>query len=119
MFEMVEGILSQLWTDTATVKVVQDTIANGAKIPGRSVLYENIPCRISYQSVVSPNKETGTRDLAIQVPFLICSPSYDIPAGSLIAVTRNGRTVNYQQSGQLKRYDSHIEVPMALDDDEP
>lgn len=73
-----------------------------------SLLYENVPCRISIK-----NSDTGTQtdktDDVSQSIKLFCSPKWDIPTGSKIAV--DGKA--FKSSGVAAKYASHQEISLV------
>lgn len=78
------------------------------------IVYEDIPCRLSFKSVTAtaPN-ESGAASIA-QTTTLFLSPDIAITAGSKIMVTQNGETAEYAQSGKAARYATHQEIPLDL-----
>lgn len=77
-----------------------------------SILFENEPCRISFQST-SPTSDGDTPKLFQQVKILVASDK-EIPAGSKIIVTQNGHTETYTRSGMPALYSAHQEIPVNL-----
>ena len=75
---------------------------------------ENIPCRISYQSI--PNADqTDTVSALTQTIKLFCAPDVGIRPGSKVIVTQNGITTSYRAAGQPAVYASHQEAALVLD----
>ena len=87
------------------------TDAHGAQKRSQSVLYDAVPCRLSYDRKV-PNDQ-DTYGMIIQDITLFCDPSYAIPAGAKIDITQNGRTTTYECSGQAAVYESHQEIELT------
>lgn len=74
---------------------------------------ENIPCRISFESI----RHTEQTDLAnskSQNVKLFVSPETDIKAGSKVIVEQNGVTTAYCASGENAVYFSHREIILGL-----
>ena len=74
------------------------------------------PCRLSYSSVPSTT-QTDTVNAVSQSIKLFIAPEVNIPAGSKIVVTQNGRTTVYKNSGQPAIYSTHQEVNLELYED--
>lgn len=75
------------------------------------------PCRLSYSSIPSTT-QTDTINAVSQSIKLFIAPEVNIPAGSKIVVTQNGRTTVYKQSGQPAIYSTHQEINLELYEDE-
>lgn len=70
------------------------------------------PCRLSYSSL----RSTGDGDVAevLQVIKLFLAPEINIPAGSKITVTQNGKTAEFQRSGKTAVHSNHQEITLEL-----
>lgn len=75
----------------------------------KEVLYEDIPCKLSY-GMANTATETDTVTHLSQIITLFVSPEYDIPAGSLIYI--NG--IIYEASGEPLIFPTHIEIGLLL-----
>ena len=73
-----------------------------------SLLYENVPCRISISSSQSGTQTDKTDDVSQSIK-LFCSPKWDVPAGSKIAV--DGKV--FKSSGVAAKYASHQEISLV------
>ena len=73
-----------------------------------SLLYENVPCRISISSSQSGMQTDKTDDVSQSIK-LFCSPKWDIPTGSKIAV--DGKA--FKSSGVAAKYASHQEISLV------
>lgn len=76
-------------------------------------LYENEPCRLSYQSLNTTTEKNNVSEV-IQVPKLFLSNEVMIPPGSKIIVTQNGRTTEFGNTGEPAVYSNHQEIIMEL-----
>lgn len=76
------------------------------------VLYENIPCRLSYQSKNHNQEEEGVSE-PDQTIRVYCDIEYKIPAGSKVVVTQYGQTMTYYASGIPAVYNSHQEIELT------
>lgn len=81
------------------------------------LLYENIPCHVSY-GISSAAKQTDTIAVLGQNITLYLSSDYEIPAGSEIVIAGYGRTVKYESSGEPAVYQSHQEISLIIADRE-
>lgn len=77
-----------------------------------SVLMADEPCRISFQSIAPAGN--GPVPTIVQNIKLFVSADKEIPAGSKITVTQEGRTVDYTRSGLPAIYSVHQEIPLEL-----
>ena len=73
-----------------------------------SLLYENVPCRISISSSQSGTQTDKTDDVSQSIK-LFCSPKWDIPAGAKVVV---GGEV-FKSAGIAARYISHQEINLV------
>ena len=75
------------------------------------------PCRLSYISAetrsISINKETRTAEKK-QIIKLFLSPTINVPSGSEITVSQNGKTTEYKASSEPMMYSNHQEVELEL-----
>lgn len=77
------------------------------------VVFENIPCRISYKKVNSGVKGKAS-DYVTQMVTLIVAKEIDIKNGSVVRVFQNGKEIFYQKTGEAAVYGSHREIDMVL-----
>ncbi len=76
------------------------------------IIITNQPCRLSYSST-SENKETRTAEKK-QIIKLFLSPTINVPSGSKITVTQNGKTTEYKASSEPMMYSNHQEVELEI-----
>ena len=76
------------------------------------IIITNQPCRLSYSST-SENKETRTAEKK-QIIKLFLSPTINVPSGSKITVTQNGKTTKCKASSEPMMYSNHQEVELEL-----
>lgn len=74
---------------------------------------EGIPCRVSFSSSPQASQLDGPASVA-QVIKLFTAPEHLIRPGSKIVVVQNGRTTEYEASGQPAVYTSHQEISLSL-----
>ena len=75
-----------------------------------ALVYEQIPCRISYE-----RKETDSQDHygdISQEIVMFCNPQYTIKPGSKIVFTQAGQTQDYECAGLRAMYVSHQEIKL-------
>ncbi len=89
------------------------------------ILYEDLPCRISYESVGSakkssrlerPNSTRKNDTLAAEISAyvrLFVSPSADIPPGSAVVVSKAGKEFHFVAAGIAAVYPGHKEIVMV------
>ncbi len=107
--------VKSLWRSSCTVKTrtVATDEKTGRETDGEEVIFENIPCRISFESanVLSQSDAAYPKTQTIT---LFTDRETDIPPGSKITVTHNGVTESYEMSGVPAVYSTHRETPLAL-----
>lgn len=74
------------------------------------------PCRLSYSSLPVTNQTDSFAGVNQSIKLFI-APEVNIPAGSKIVVTQNGRTTVYKNSGQPAIYSTHQEIFLELFED--
>ena len=73
-----------------------------------SLLYENVPCRISIKNSDSGTQTDKTDDVSQSIK-LFCSSKWDIPAGAKVVV---GGEV-FKSAGIAAKYISHQEISLV------
>lgn len=104
--------LRRLWTGTCNVYVKgEDKIneTNGRNESGDELLYEALPCRISFGSIPSTKEDGGAAEITQTIKLFIDS-SVNIPPGSRLDITQNGVTESYERSGAAAVYSTHQEI---------
>ena len=111
--------LRSLWSGTCTVIVrqgVQNQLNKRMEFTEK-VIYQNVPCKLSfkllYKTLLSTGEDSKVAPVK-QVAKLFIAADLAIPPGSKITVTQNGKTVDYEKSGQPSFYTNHQEVPLEL-----
>lgn len=106
--------MEKLYTDTCNIygKVKQGSGSFTKYVDG--VVYEDVPCRVSYQTI-SESTQTMTTDNTSIVVKLFISPDLEIKEGSKIEITRHGRKFIYRCSGKPAYYDTHQEILLSED----
>ena len=112
---MIGNALMQLMTDRVRIsgtKTAPD--GNGIERKKEVVFYENLPCRISFSSF--PAAEGEGVSTAVQQIRLFLPPGTEIPPGSRIEVSREGKTEHYRKSGAAAVYPTHGEVNLTREE---
>lgn len=78
------------------------------------LVHENKQCRVSFSNITV----TGDNDAATQTQIvkLFIAPEINIKAGSKIAITHLGNTIDYKRSGVPAIYSTHQEIVLDLFD---
>lgn len=77
-----------------------------------SVVYENEPCRLSEKSVAATSQ--GIVAGVTKEMVLFIAPELDIKPGSKITITQNGKTEDYERSGEPITHKTHQEIVLSL-----
>lgn len=114
--ERVTKALTWLFTDRATVygRLKVRDAETGITSTEDTVLYAEIPCRLSYKTGQAANDGKSADGLSQQIRLFV-APYIDIPAGSVIAVTRQGTETRYKNSGEQVIYATHREINLELE----
>ena len=112
--EVYAQAMKSLWVDSCTVKVKQDIVNDkGRTVQTEVTLFENQPCRLSFESVTVPT-DTSSAAQEVQTTKLFIAKALDIPAGSKIIVTHEGITREYAKAGVSAPYTYHQQIPLEL-----
>ncbi len=116
---MVREAIERLYKGLCSVKVKVSSVRMRKQeklyLPKKAVLTEQ-PCRLSFQSRNSAAKDDGYSTVSQSVVLFI-APEVEIPSGSKITVTQNGKTTDYCRSGESAVYTSHQEIALELFED--
>ncbi len=108
--EKAKKAIQSLWTGVCNIfgfKDVEDKY--GATTHAEVVLFENLPCRLSFKNI-SQTSQTESFAVSSQVVKLFIAPEVYVPPGSVIEVTQNGVTRKYKHSGISAVYMNHQEI---------
>ena len=108
--EKAKKAIQSLWTGVCNIfgfKDVEDKY--GATTHAEVVLFENLPCRLSFKNI-SQTSQTESFAVSSQVVKLFIAPEVYVPPGSVIEVTQNGVTRKYKHSGISAVYTNHQEI---------
>lgn len=109
-----EAIMS-IWTGLCSVYVRETKVneANGRDEPIEVLKLENVPCRLSYKTIASTS-ENSEAELVHQAVKLFLLKEVEIPPGSKLVVTQEGKTAAYVKSGEAAVYSVHQEIMLEL-----
>lgn len=109
-----QAAVRALWRGKCDVYILETAVnpGNGRDEPKEVPIYEKQPCRISFSSVSSTTEQDGA-PLIQQTVKLFIDNSVEIPAGSKVVVTQNGKTGDYQRSGKPAVYSEHQEIVLV------
>lgn len=114
MVKSYQNALRRLWDGLCDVYVLETAVnkANGRDEPTEVQKFHGEPCRLSFSSI-SSTTEQDSAPLIQQSVKLFVSKTVEIPAGSKIVVTQEGRTTAYTRSGEPAVYSCHQEIPLV------
>lgn len=115
MFQRARKAIERMYQDSCTI-TVRKPIRNpdtGITSFTEQTLDTVLPCRISHKTLAAVG-HNEVADNVSQVMVLYLEPEIEIPAGSRLAVTRNGKEVLYCRSGEPMRYHTHQEIMLDL-----
>lgn len=111
----VRAALESLWKDSCSVYIkseVKDPVTKITKLED-SILHQNKPCKLSFETILSTVDNSNAASPTQKIKLFI-SPDIEIPAGSKIVVTRNGKTTDYERSGEPAIFTNHQEITLEL-----
>ncbi len=111
MVNSYKNALRKLWDGLCDVYIRETIVnqANGRDEPVETCVLQGEPCRLSF-TTISSTKENSEAALIQQVVKLFIDKDVDIPEGSKIVVTQEGKTGNYCRTGKPALYSSHQEI---------
>lgn len=106
-----ENALKLLWKGLCDVFVLKgDTdTSTGRTVQKEIEILHGEPCRVSYSSISATKSESEAANVP-QIIKLFISNSIDIPEGSKIVVTQEGRAEIYRRAGKPAVYSTHQEI---------
>lgn len=106
--------LRELWTSRCDVINYVNTIdENGITTTIKTIVAQNVPCRISYSSN-NAGVQTNTTDNISQQIKLFISCDVEVKPGSEVIVTsKNGSVKKYIASGTPAEYTAHQEIVLT------
>lgn len=111
----VRAAIELLYNDKCTISeyvAVKDSTTKITKHQ-ESIVITDQPCKLSFVKI-SPAQQSASGASVSIVAKLFISPDITVKAGSKITVTRQGKTFEFQHSGEAPLYGSHQEVMLEL-----
>lgn len=107
--------LEKLWKGTCTVTVRIEQLNPVTKRTEfiEQPLVENQPCKLSIETITTTNPTDNAAQLTQKVKLFLI-PEINIPAGSKITITQNGKTADYEKSGEPGVFTNHQEIILDL-----
>jgi len=111
----VRKAVESLYNGSCTVKVWESVKDPITKITTNKEVtrFENKAVRLSHEKQTSATNTVGPAVIAQTIKLFI-APELDIPPGSKIIVTQDGRTGEYSRSGNPAVYKNHQEITLEL-----
>lgn len=102
--------IEKLYIDTCNIYEFQRVVDPDTGITSQQevLVYENVPCKVSYETKKQAGDGVGS-SLILSVKLFL-SLDLDIKPGSKIDVTKSGKTASYKNSGLPARYINHQEI---------
>lgn len=105
--------LRELWTSRCDVINYVTIDENGITTTIKTIVAQNVPCRISYSSN-NAGVQTNTTDNISQQIKLFISCDVEVKPGSEVIVTsKNGSVKKYIASGTPAEYTAHQEIVLT------
>lgn len=107
--------LESLWKGSCTIWIRQEAQnpTNKRIEFTEAAVYEDQPCKLSIETITTTNENYNAASVTQKVKLFI-APEVNIPAGSKITVTQNGKTADYEKSGEPAMYSNHQEISLDL-----
>lgn len=109
-------VIELMYEDTLTITEYEKVKDEKTKLTESKeiVVQDNIPCKLSYKSVVSTSQSDTSNEL-MQVAQIFLAPEIKIKPGSKITVhTKSGYEQSYKQSGVPAVYETHQEIMLDV-----
>lgn len=110
-----KSIVSRRYKDVCTVYEFVQTVNGRNHITSKAEKkkYDNIPCRLSFNSSAATTKRNLANAVTQQIKLFL-RPDLQIDSGSKIVVTHEGRQTAYRACGEPKIYPSHQELELEI-----
>ena len=109
--------IEMTYTDTCNIKEYKSIKDEKSKLIKEKpvIVYENIPCRLSYSSSSLVEVNNGVSEKKQEIK-LFMAPEIKIKANSILIVYQNkkGIGLEYKRSSEPKVYDTHQEIAVEL-----
>jgi hypothetical protein len=107
--------LQSLWKGVCTITAQSEKQNSTTKRTefDEDAVCENEPCKLSYKVLTSTSEKNDAAEVK-QVPKLFLSNEITVPAGSKITITQNGKTTEFEKSGEPAIFSNHQEIILEL-----
>ena len=78
------------------------------------VVFENIPCRLSFNTINHTNQTDTAASAVVQITKVFLAPEIQVKPGSKLTITQNDVTTEYKSSGEPAFYGTHQEIVLEL-----
>lgn len=114
MVKSYKNALRRLWDGLCDIYVLETVRneTNGRDEPTEVQKLSGEPCRLSFSSISSTDEQDSAPRIQ-QALKLFISKDVEIPAGSKIVVTQEGRTESYERSSEPAVYSTHQELVLV------
>lgn len=112
----VRSIIEKTYKNSCNIYGYKKKIVDYETVIEKVLIYENIPCRLSYKmtsSVVNNDKY----NVPVQIIKLFISPNIDIKKGSKLVILHNGKEKEYKRSSEPVIYETHQEIILEIDEE--
>lgn len=108
--------LEKTYIDTATIIEFQECVNPETHITTHEevVVYENVPCKLSHHVPLTTG-EGNSSSLSLS-SYVMFSPDLVIKPGSKIIITRNGRDIVFENSGEPAIHINHQKIMLKISD---
>lgn len=108
--ELERALLEQTYDAVMTVTGTRKGTRNGETVvTPDAVLYENIPCALSFSGTPDGKTDANSGQISYQAT-IYCAPELTIPAGCRIVAQQYGATYRLKYSGESVVYPTHQQL---------
>lgn len=106
--------IQKLFTSRCNIiNYVNNVDKNGVTATVKTVVAENVPCRISYSSDNSGVQTNTTDNISQQIKLFISCDIKVKPGSEIIVTSKNGTIKHYISSGTPAEYTAHQEIVLV------
>lgn len=106
--------IQKLWTSRCNIiNYLDKTDENSVTTTVKTVVAENVPCRISYSSDNSGVQTNTTDNISQQIKLFISCDIEVKPGSEIIVTSKNGTVKHYISSGTPAEYTAHQEIMLV------
>ncbi len=106
--------IQKLWTSRCDIiNYTSTTDDNGITATAKTVIAENVPCRISYNTDNAGVQTNTTDNISQQIKLFISCDIKVKPGSEIIVTSKNGTVKHYISSGTPAEYTAHQEIVLV------